>query len=57
MMLKLRLRMPRRELAPSSLPAKRKCVFRASLLQSPARGSDAREAVIFGRPEVVEGLP
>ena len=55
MMLKLRSRTPRREPAPSSLPAKRKCVFRASLLQSPAR-SDAREAVTFGRPEVVEGL-
>jgi hypothetical protein len=51
-MLRLRSRTPRREPAPSSLPAKRKSVFRASLLRLPARGSDAGEA----RPEVVEGL-
>ena len=43
---------PRCEPAPSSLSAKRKSVFRASLLQSPARGSHAREAV---GSELVEG--
>jgi hypothetical protein len=53
-MLKLRSRTPRREPARSSLPAKRKSVFRASLLQSPAHSSDARDVA---RPEVVEGLP
>ena len=42
MMLKLRSRTPRREPAPSSLPAKRKGVFRASLLQSPARSRRSR---------------
>jgi hypothetical protein len=52
-MLRHRSRTPRREPAPSSLPAKRKSVFRASQLHSPARGCDAREA---SRPEVVEGL-
>ena len=43
---------PRCEPAPWSLSAKRKSVFRALLLQSPARGSDAREAM---GPELVEG--
>jgi hypothetical protein len=42
----LRSRTPRFEPAPSSLIAKRNGVFRASLLQSLARGSDAREAVM-----------
>jgi hypothetical protein len=51
---RLRSRTWHGEPAPSSLPAKRKDVFRASLLQSPARGSDAREA---SRAEVVEDLP
>jgi hypothetical protein len=50
----LRSRTPRCEPAPSSLSAKRKSVFRASLLQSPARDSDAREAM---SPELVEGPP
>jgi hypothetical protein len=47
-------RTPRGGSAPSSLPANRRSVFRASLLQSPPRGYDAREASL---PEVVEGLP
>ena len=54
MMFRLHSRTPRREPAPSSVIAKRRGVFRTSLLQSPARGSDAREAI---RRELDEELP
>jgi hypothetical protein len=43
--IELRSRTPRYRPAPSSRVAKRKSVFRNTLLQSLARGSDAREAV------------